>query len=172
MIDELLDIVDKQDNVIGQKLRSEIYDEGLTNFRVVNVFLRNDEGKLWIPRRSQFKRIFPLCLDASMGGHVSAGETYQEALKRELMEELRIDLDLISYQELGSLTPWQHGMSAYMKVYLIKSNLVPNYNTDDFIEFYWLSPDEVLLALEEGDKAKGDLSKLIRYLFNNIVKLN
>ena len=83
-MDELLDLVDQQDKIIGQKLRSEIYDKKLTNFRVVNAFIQNDDGDLWIPRRSKDKRVFPLCLDASMGGHVAAGETYEEAFNREL----------------------------------------------------------------------------------------
>jgi isopentenyldiphosphate isomerase len=83
-MDELLDIVDQNDKVIGRKLRSEIYENKMSNFRVVNAFLINDNGQLWIPRRSANKRIFPSCLDTSMGGHVSSGETYEDAFKREL----------------------------------------------------------------------------------------
>lgn len=37
--DEILDIVDENDCVIGQKKRSEIYRQRLCNFRVVNVFV-------------------------------------------------------------------------------------------------------------------------------------
>ena len=43
-MDELLDIVDQNDQVIGQALRSEIYSQKLTNFRVVNAFLINKQG--------------------------------------------------------------------------------------------------------------------------------
>ena len=68
MDDEYLDLVNEKDEVIGKKLRSEVYAEGLSNFRVVNAFLVNSEGKLWLPRRGAHKRIFPLCLDMSMGG--------------------------------------------------------------------------------------------------------
>ena len=50
--DELLDLVNEQDQVIGCRERGEIYKEGLTNFRVVNAFLVNDAGQLWIPRRT------------------------------------------------------------------------------------------------------------------------
>lgn len=167
MIDELLDIVNEHDEIIGQKYRSDIYENKLTNFRVVNAFVKNSHGQLWIPRRSSSKRIFPLCLDASMGGHVSSGESYQEALKRELMEELRIDSDTTHYQELGSLTPHHHGTSAFMKVFLIQSDIVPNYNTDDFIEYYWLSPKEIVSRLENGEKSKGDLPRIVKHLFLN-----
>lgn len=164
-MDELLDIVNERDEVIGRKLRSEVYAHKMSNFRVVNAFVVNNEHKLWIPRRSAHKRIFPLCLDASMGGHVTAGETYYDAFRRELSEELRISLDMVPYKELGSLTPHQHGVSAFMKVFLIYSNEAPDYNVDDFFEYFWLSPQEILAVLNDGDRSKGDLPKMIRHLF-------
>lgn len=44
MMDENLDLVDENDNVIGQKKRSEIYAENFSNFRVINVFIINSQG--------------------------------------------------------------------------------------------------------------------------------
>lgn len=163
MIDELLDLVDGNDRVIGQQKRSEIYRLGLTNFRVVNAFLVNQEDKLWIPRRSSEKSIFPLCLDISMGGHVLAGENYEEAFRRELREELDLGLDDIPWRLIGHLTPQKHGVSAFMKVYQIDNDRTPTYNEDDFVEFFWLTPQEVLKRIDSGDRAKDDLPKLIKW---------
>ena len=165
MKDELLDIVDQNDNVIGQKLRSEVYANKLSSFRVVNAFLINKQGKLWIPRRTKDKRIFPLYLDASMGGHVMAGESYEQALARELMEELRIDILTEPYEYVGSLNPRKHSTSAYMKVYLIRTDETPNYNTSDFIESFWFSPKELLNRIDLGDKSKDDLPLIVKNLF-------
>lgn len=165
MTDELLDIVNEHDQVIGQQLRSEIYRHQNVHFRVVNAFIQNDKGQLWIPRRSHTKRIFPLCLDSSMGGHVGAGESYQEAFARELMEELRIDAALSGWKEIGRLTPHEHGVSAFMKVFLLRSNDEPDYNKDDFIESFWLTPAELLACIEGGDGHKDDLPLMVRHLF-------
>lgn len=165
MNDELLDLVNECDEVIEQRLRSEVYAQKLCNFRVVNAFLINSEGKLWIPRRTKHKRIFPLCLDASMGGHVSAGETYEDALARELMEELRIDVQSHAFEHVGSLNPYQHDTSAFMRVYVLTTDIVPNYNDTDFIEYFWLHPQEILDRLDAGDKSKSDLPVMIRHLF-------
>lgn len=161
--DELLDIVDESDSVIGQKTRSEVYQLGLRNFRVVNAFLVNDAGMLWIPRRSPQKRIFPSCLDMSVGGHVETGETYDEAFRRETHEELGLRLDEVEWGLMGHLTPHTHGVSAFMQVYLIRDNRTPVYNPNDFIECFWLSPLEVLTRIEAGDQAKDDLPRLITW---------
>lgn len=165
MQDELLDIVNKQNQVIGQMLRSEVYKNKQSNFRAVNAFLINDQGKLWIPRRVKTKKLFPDCLDASVAGHVAAGESYKEGLLRETMEELGIDLTKYPYEFLGLITPHEHGSAAFSNVYLIRSNEVPNFNRDDFYEFYWLSPQQLLDRLESGDKSKTNLPLMVKHFF-------
>ena len=166
-IDEFLDLVDKNDNVVGRKKRSEIYAEGLSNFRVVNVFVINTEGEIWVPRRSADKRVFPLCLDMSMGGHVESGESYEKALERELKEELNLALRKTQFRLLGHLTPQKYGVSAFMKVYEIKMDETPNFNKKDFIEYFWLTPRLLLERLKRGDKAKDDLPRLVRIFYQD-----
>ena len=165
MQDEYLDLVNENDEIIGKELRSIIYKEGYHNFRVVNLFLVNKRGELWIPRRTADKRIFPLSLDVSMGGHVESGEIYEDALGRELKEELNIDLDNASYNLLGKLSPLKDGVSAFMEVYEIQMNESPDYTPDDFIEYFWLKPEDVLDKINRGEKAKGDLAKLIKIFY-------
>lgn len=165
MQDEYLDLVNINDEIIGRKLRSEVYVEGLSNFRVVNLFLVNSEGKLWIPRRTSEKRIFPLCLDVSMGGHVESGETYEDAFKRESFEELNLNTDKVSWKLLGHLTPHKNNVSAFMKVFKIETDTVPDFNPEDFTEYFWLSPEELFERIENGDKTKGDLPVLVDIFF-------
>ena len=166
MIDEILDIVDENDVVIGQKKRSEIYSEGLSNFRVINAFVVNKDGKMWIPRRTSSKKLNPLCLDFSVGGHVESRETYKEAFRRETAEELNLDISKVKWRELGAMNPRAHGTLAFMKVYEIKMNETPKYNTDDFTEYFWLTPPELFEKLEKGDKSKDDLPKVVKYFYS------
>jgi isopentenyl-diphosphate delta-isomerase len=163
--DELLDIVNEQDQVIGQSYRSEVYAAKSVNFRAINGFIINDEGQLWIPRRTLNKRLFPLCLDASVGGHVESGESYEQAFEREIAEELNLDIKNFDYSLKGYLTPYNDKVSAFMKVYEIKLNTEPNYNKNDFIESYWLYPHEVIERIKNGDKSKNDLPKLIEKFY-------
>ena len=166
-MDEYLDVVNEKDEVVGRELRSVIYAAKRSDFRVVNVFLKNFEGRLWIPRRTATKKIFPLALDISAAGHVESGETYEEAMKREVMEELSIDTDTVHVKTLGIATPQADGTSAFQKVYEIESDEVPKFNTDDFVEYYWLTPREVVDRVAGGDTSKDDLPKLVRKFYLN-----
>ncbi len=163
--EDMLDLVNEQDEVIGTMHRNEVYEKGLRNFRVVNCFIVNSEGKLWIPRRGPHKRIFPNGLDMSMGGHVDSGETYDIAFKRELQEELNLDADILGYEYLGKLTPAEHDVSAFMQAYKIHLDTEPAYNPDDFTEGLWLTPQELMDRLANGDTSKEDLPKLVKHFF-------
>lgn len=169
MPDECLDLVDQNDAVIGQKKRSEIYAEHLSNFRVVNAFIINSKGELWIPRRTAHKKVFPLCLDMSVGGHVESGETYDETFKRETQEELNFDTDKYQVRLLGHLTPQKDGVSAFMNVYEIKMDETPDYNTEDFFEYLWLTPKALLERTISGEKVKSDLPKLVKIFYEKIL---
>jgi isopentenyldiphosphate isomerase len=90
--DDLLDVVDDQDRIIGTALKSVCHQRGLLH-RSVFVFLFID-GKLALQRRSSKKDVRPNKLTASATGHVVSGESYAAAAKRELREELGVDADL------------------------------------------------------------------------------
>lgn len=166
-LDEFLDFVDENDNVVAKKKRSEVYAEHLSNFRVVNAFVVNSKREIWIPRRTQNKSIFPLCLDMSMGGHVESGENYEDTFKREIKEELNIDTDKVQVRLLGYLTPQKDGVSAYMNVYEIKMDETPDYNKNDFVEYFWLTPKALFERIASGDKTKDDLPKLVKIFYED-----
>ncbi len=155
--EEILDLVDKNDQVIAQLERSKVYAADLHNFRVVNAFLVNDLGQLWIPRRTAHKKNCPLHLDFSVSGHVSSGETYDQAFARELEEELNLIPTQISWKKLGLVTPYAHGAFAFNYCYQISYNQIPAYNKNDFSEYSWLYPEELLEKIAQGEKAKSDL---------------
>lgn len=161
----MLDLVNQNDEIIGTMPRSGVYEKGLNNYRTINCFIKNSEGKLWTPRRQPNKRLFPNGLDFSCGGHVSSGETYLEAFAKEMSEELNIDITKTPYKELGSCTPGKDGVSSFMHVYEILSDIVPDYSTTDFSGYEWLYPKEIIQKIVEGDKTKEDLPKLIRKFY-------
>lgn len=94
MAEELVDIVNEKDEVIGRAPKGEKIAKGFVS-RNVAIFLADSEGNLIITRRAASKRSYPDRYDASACGNVTAGESYEAAAKRELLEELGIDCSLI-----------------------------------------------------------------------------
>jgi 16S rRNA (adenine1518-N6/adenine1519-N6)-dimethyltransferase len=90
---EILEIVDAEDRVIGTATRAEIHRLGLIH-RSVHIFIFNPAGELYIQRRSPAKDRHPSKLDSSAAGHVDPGETYEQTAVRELDEELGIVCEL------------------------------------------------------------------------------
>ena len=89
---DLIDIINEQDEVIGQATKKEAHEKGLLH-RFIHVFVFTKDGEMVIQWRKKEKlggRMF----DPSAGGHVDAGEDYETAANRELKEELGIEGDL------------------------------------------------------------------------------
>ena len=86
---ELLDVVDANDRVVGVRTRGEVHRLGLMHRSVhILVFNRNDE--LFIQKRSMSKDNNPGLWDSSAAGHLDRGEDYPDCAIRELTEELGI----------------------------------------------------------------------------------
>ncbi|WP_221088072.1 NUDIX hydrolase [Deinococcus aquaedulcis] len=157
---EWLDLVNERDEVVGAVTRDEAWARRLP-VRVVNAFLVNRAGQLWIPRRTDAKRLFPGCLDMSVGGHVERGESYEAAFRRETQEELNLDLNTVPWREIAAFSPVETTLSAFMRVYELRSDVAPAFNPEDFSGAEWLTPAELLARIEAGDPAKGDLAELV-----------
>jgi isopentenyldiphosphate isomerase len=90
--DELLDVVNDNDEVVGVKSRGEIHAEGLMH-RAVHILLFNSKGELFLQKRSLSKDEQPGKWDSSAAGHVDSGEAYLDCACREIGEELGIVVD-------------------------------------------------------------------------------
>jgi isopentenyl-diphosphate delta-isomerase type 1 len=87
MSDEIFDVVNERDEVIGQERRREVHRRGLRH-RAVHVLVFNARGELFLQKRSMTKDTFPGVWDSSASGHVDSGEGYDACAVRELREEL------------------------------------------------------------------------------------
>ncbi len=84
---EYLDIVDKDDRVIGKASRDEIYARSLRH-RITHILIFDDQEKMVLQKRSKTVSFRPDHWSTAVGGHVQAGENYEEAALREYQEEL------------------------------------------------------------------------------------
>ena len=87
---EIVDLVNEQDEVIGQGLRSACHCDPALIHRAVHVLVFNSRGELLLQLRASSKDIQPGKWDTSVGGHLDPGEDYHSAAIREMAEELGI----------------------------------------------------------------------------------
>ncbi len=89
-MEELFPLVDEQGNVIGKATRSECHGGTFWLHPVVHLHVLNSAGELFLQKRAMNKDTQPGKWDTSVGGHVSYGETVEQALQREVFEEIGI----------------------------------------------------------------------------------
>jgi isopentenyldiphosphate isomerase len=87
--DELVDIVDEDDRVVGTAPRRDIRRAQLLH-RCTYVLLRNAAGETLVHRRTDTKDVFPGAYDVFSGGVCAAGESYDDCARREVAEELGV----------------------------------------------------------------------------------
>ncbi|HYE59991.1 MAG TPA: NUDIX domain-containing protein [Candidatus Kapabacteria bacterium] len=95
---EYIDIVNEEDNVIGQRTQEEVYQQHLRH-RIVHVVLFRSNGNMVLQKRSAKKSFCPLHWVTAGSGHVQAGETYAIAAQRELEEEVGIQGELQHFKK-------------------------------------------------------------------------
>ncbi|MDE6368697.1 MAG: NUDIX domain-containing protein [Muribaculaceae bacterium] len=86
--EELFPLVDPDGNVVGSATRRECHSGSMLLHPVVHLHIFSPDGALLLQKRSDDKDIQPGRWDTSVGGHVDFGETVDEALRREVAEEL------------------------------------------------------------------------------------
>ena len=164
-LQEILDLVNEDDDVIATLSRDEIYLKNLKYVRVVNIFIKNDKGELWIPTRAAHKQIAPNGYDVGVGGHVEHGESYEEAFAKEMKEEIGWDVKSLRYREIGKYGP-REGLSCISMIYEVNSNTEPKLNLEEFSEASWMALDDVVRRIQDGHLAKSDLLPLLKIAYN------
>jgi len=91
MNQEIFDVVNDRDEVIGCRPRSEVHRLGLLH-RAVHVLIFNPRGQVFLQKRSMKKDRQPGVWDSSASGHVDSGEEYDATAVRELREEIGLTL--------------------------------------------------------------------------------
>ena len=99
---ELLDVYDNNGNKTGRTIirgdKTAILNEN-EHIAVAVIFIENDNGEFLIQKSSQEKGgVF-----SSTGGHVVSGEIPLETIRREVKEELGVDIDQEQIEEFGFL---------------------------------------------------------------------
>jgi len=161
-MDEYFYVVDEDDNVIGKATRSECHRRGLIH-RSVYIIVMNDKGEVFLQKRSMKKDLYPGCYACSATGHVEYGESYEEAARRELKEELGIESPLKKICKFKCFFEIEREISV---LYVCHHNGPFDLNSEEIESGEFLSIEEIKKALENGTRnfAYGSILALKKFL--------
>lgn len=141
--DEVFDVVDERDQVIGTTRRGEAHRNPALLHRSVQIMLRDSQGRWLLQRRSAAKDLFPGYYCASASGHVISGEGYDATAAREIGEELGVSPPLVALGKALVRSDYETEMTA---LYLTQSDGPFHFHpteTDGGAFFTW---DDLLAA--------------------------
>jgi isopentenyl-diphosphate delta-isomerase len=109
----LIDRVDDTDEPIGLIERQDVF-RLRGGFRVAHTFVANRTGQLLLQQVGAGRERSPLQWGSSVAAYLHAGETYAQAARRRLREELALDTPL---EKLGAIRMHDQGATKFITLF-------------------------------------------------------
>jgi isopentenyl-diphosphate delta-isomerase type 1 len=164
MNEEVFDIVNERDEVVGQEKRGTVHRLGLKH-RAVHVLVFNRRGELFLQKRSMSKDTFPGVWDSSTSGHVDTGESYDACAVRELWEEIGLKTEQAP-RRLFKLDARLETGEEFVWVYRHESEGPFTLHPEEIETGGWFEPAEITRWMTERPEDFASALLLIWKLFN------
>lgn len=155
MSEEIFDVVNERDEVIGRLPRAQVHREALRH-RAVHVLVFNARGDVFLQKRSRSKDRFPGAWDSSSSGHVDSGEGYDDCAVREVREELGLVIGAPP-RRLFKVDACAETEQEFVWVYRLESEGPFTLHPEEIDAGGWFAPEHVTTWIENcpGDFASG-----------------
>lgn len=150
--EEMVDVVDRSDNVIGESPKKDVYKKGLSN-RIVHIFVINpDSGEIFIQKRGAGVRYLPNYYCTSAGGHVKSGESYEIAARREMKEEIGLHVKLHFVEKFIYDCPETNPSTPrFISLYIAYANQGFTLSKNEVLDGFFVTPKELERILKDKD---------------------
>lgn len=151
---EWFDIVDENNNLLGiTKPRDIVHKEMKEWHRATGIWIVNDKKEFLCQQRSTKKDVDPGEWQPFVGGHLHAGESYEENAVNELREELGLAVDK---KELISVSMYKsEKYKHFSQLYLFRWNgplESLHFNDGEVEQVRWMSISEFEQVMKESGK--------------------
>jgi isopentenyldiphosphate isomerase len=153
MPEEIFDVVNERDEVVGQNTRGEVHRLGLKH-RAVHVLVFNSRGEAFLQKRSMTKDREPGKWDSSSSGHVDSGEDYDACVVRELREEIGLTIAKAP-DRLFKIAAGPETDAEFVWVYRCQAEGPFQLHPDEIERGGWFAPEKITrwIAEKPGDFA-------------------
>ncbi len=155
MNEEIFDIVNERDEVIGRLPRPVVHRDGHKH-RAVHVLVFGSDGRIFLQKRSMTKDTFPGAWDSSASGHLDCGEDYDACAVREAREEIGLILSEPP-RRLFKIAACSETGQEFVWVYQLQSDGPFVLHPEEIERGQWFKPNEVSewMARQPRDFASG-----------------
>ncbi len=136
--DEVFDVVDAGDRVVGQATRGEVHARGLLH-RAVHIFVMDAAGRFFLQRRSLAKDRAAGLWAGACSGHLDSGEDYRAAAVRELAEEIGVEAGAAELFELGRLDACPETENEFVRIYALRRDGPLEWNPSEIMDGEWVT---------------------------------
>lgn len=155
MSQELLDLVDENNILTGVvKSREAVHRDKVDWHRVVHIWIMNDRGEFLCQQRSWKKDSNPGAWQSFFGGHLKTGQTKEEWVKEELIEEIGIDITKLQKQPIYIHTRIREKSKHFGYTYILKWNGTLNdliFNDGEVERVAWIKLDLLRIRIDKGE---------------------
>jgi isopentenyl-diphosphate delta-isomerase type 1 len=160
---EYLEVVDKNNRVIGLQSRKEIHEKALLH-RSVHIFIFNSRGELYLQKRAPHKDQYPDHWDSSAAGHSDPGESPRQAAQRELQEELGLEVPL---KEVLSLPACPETGEEFVTLFEARTDEPIRLNLEEATTGDFFTPSQLTQLLSDPRQKIAPGFRLLSFLYQN-----
>lgn len=154
--DELVDVVDESGNTLQVVTKREAHERGLLHKTAVSEII-DSQGRWLLVKQSSSRQDAGQYV-SPVGGHVTSGETDEQALKREALEEQGLEGEF-KFELVDKVVFNRHVLGRqenhYFIVYKIYSDAEPKLNHESE-SYRYFTEDELKIELHDHPELFGD----------------
>lgn len=148
--DDQLPLVDETGAITGSTTRAQAHGDPSLLHPVVHCHVFNTKGELLLQLRSRDKDIQPGKWDTSVGGHVDMGETPEEAVAREIQEEIGLTASRLALKPLYAYIMRNAIESEYVHTFACRSEGPFRPQASEIDELRFWTRDDIRAQLGSG----------------------
>jgi len=169
---EYISIVDENDNIIGTEEKMKCHDGDGILHRAFTLMVINSKSEFLITKRVKGKRLWPGFWDGSISSHVHEGETYEDAARRRLPDELGVECKKVDFLfKIRYQTRYKDvGSENEIDAFLITEGIDEIFpNEEEISDYKFLSLDELK---EDIEKNPHEYAPWFLIIFKKFISMN